>query len=204
MKALIFGLVFCWSSLAFSEEQKIKIETMDPVTITPDSRLYPEGASENGVQGIVLLKSELSSEGRFKNVTLYQSSRSEELDKAAMELSAKLKFTLSNDTVAGMPAFVIAPIDFRKDTLKSIPKKNCIEFNQDAAYFKKTFPEKQLSEMGVFKLSAGIIALSIESKKRVVFAVNLNKIREETIEECAKSPESKFLNVMIEITAKKL
>jgi TonB family protein len=167
-------------------------EVVDAVPIRAGSRIYPEGAAERGVQGTVTIHVQLSPEGVFSNPVLHESSRSEELDAAAMALAPRLKYT-PPDVGAALPTELLVPIEFRKDSLETLGAKTCTEFNVDAAYFAETFPELPLTDMAVFDLVMGVLAFRVEAKQREELARILPQIRQDMIAACRDAPASRFV-----------
>lgn len=172
-------------------------EVVDAVLIGPDSRLYPAGAAERGVQGTVTIRADLSPDGAFLNPTVQESSRSEVLDAAALALVPRLKYT---QTAEGgqPPSALVVPIDFRKDSLTTLMTKTCADFNLDATYFKSAFPDLPLADMPVFDLMTGILALSVDADRRLTLAPNLQQIKEHVIATCREAPSSRFMDAAVQ------
>ena len=185
-------LVFLASVGAAAIAQPAGPEVVDAVPIRADSRIYPEGAAARGVQGTVTIHVELSPEGVFSNPILHESSRSDELDAAAMALAPRLKYT-PPDAGAALPPELLVPIEFRKDTLDTLGAKTCTDYNVDAAYFAETFPELPLSDMPVFDLVIGVLAFRVEARRREDLAKVLPQIRQDMIEACRDAPASRFV-----------
>ena len=102
--------------------------------------------------------------------------------------------TPGSPTAAGsMPAALLVPIDFRKDSSANLADKSCADFNVDAAYFKEAFPEQPLTDMPVFDLVAGVLVFSVDANGRLALAKNLERIKEGVIAACGETPDSNFL-----------
>jgi TonB family protein len=173
--------------------QDSNTEAVDAVTIVAGSPLYPEGAAARGVQGTVIIRAELSAAGAFLNPIIQESSRSEALDAAALEVVPRLKYTLTAEG-SDAPSALLVPIDFRKDSATSLMTKTCTDFNVDATYFKETFPELPLADMPVFDLITGILALSIDADRRFTLAPNLQQIKDQIAATCNEAPSSRFMD----------
>jgi TonB family protein len=193
--ALVAALgLLCFATTSSAQETPAPAR-LDTVTIVAGTKLYPEGAAERGVQGKVTLSADLSASGSFANPAIHESSGSEELDGAALALAPRLKFTPLGSAGEPAPRRALVEIDFRKDTLASLKTKTCADFNLDAEYFKRTFSEKPLAAMPVFDLTAGVLALGVDSGQRLSLARNLAGIKERVIAECSQAPDSKFLEL---------
>jgi TonB family protein len=195
---LLLALSLMWVGTALSEEQSPGPALVDTVRIYARmKKMYPPGLAERGVQGKVTLRVDLSAEGKFTNPAIHETSRSEELDGAALALVPRLKFTPPKSTDKTTPGTVLVAIDFRKDELETLRTKTCADFNQDAVYFKEKFPEKPLTEMPVFELTGGVIMFAVKPQQQLSVVKNTKQIKERVSAECSRSPDSKFLELAL-------
>jgi protein TonB len=75
--------------------------------------LYPPAARRLGVQGKVLLRVQVSVEGRATTVELFQSSGSTALDQAAISAVRKWRFVPAKQGAELAAAWVLVPINFK-------------------------------------------------------------------------------------------
>lgn len=171
---------------------------LDSVRIVEGSAAYPAGLAAKGVQGAVEISAEMSSEGKFSEVKIATSSRSAELDSAALALVPKLSVKLDAGGKGPEPGLVILPVEYARDSVTNIARKHCADFNVDADYFKTTFPEKSVLDMPVFTFTTGILFFKVKREQQLALAKNSKKIDERIVEECGKLPERLFLEVALE------
>ena len=188
-------LSLAWAGTAVAEDQSPAPALVDTVPIHPGTKAYPQELAGRGVQGTVTLRVDLSPEGRFTHPAIHESSRSEELDAAALDLVPRLKYTPSADNAAS--GTVLLAMEFHKDELTTLGTKTCADFNQDAAYFKEKFPERPLIDMPVFKVTGAMLAFSVKPEKRVDVFMNIKPIKARLIAECSQNPDSRFLELAL-------
>lgn len=205
MKAkLLVGLSAALPVALLGADAASEAEEVDAVRIFAGTSLYPQGLAERGVQGTVTIRADLSPEGAFSNPTIQESSRSAELDSAALALVPRLTYRLSKSAEGPMPSSVIVPVTFTKDSLERLTKKTCADFNVDADYFKGAFPEKPLTDMPVFDITAGTILFTVKAEQRTALARNLKQIKERIVAGCAESPDERFMDVALSVTKESL
>ena len=56
---------------------------------------------------------------------------------------------------------VVLPVEFRRDSVATLARKTCAEFNTDLAYFRSAHPDKKLADMTVFLMSSGALFLTL-------------------------------------------
>lgn len=88
--------------------------------------------------------------GKAAGAAIAESSRSPELDKAALAPARGYPYTPFEPGVA--PGEVLVPIRFRKDGMADLPHKTCADFNIDKAWFTAAFPELKPGDMEVVKM----------------------------------------------------
>jgi len=194
----VLALLLVSVTAATAEEQGETPPLVDTIPITPGSKAYPQELAARGVQGKVTLRAILSAEGKFSEAMIEESSRSEELDAAALDLVPRLKYTSKSEKQKPVPPGPVrVAIEFVKDGLETLRTKTCADFNLDAAYFKEKFPERPLTDMTVMKLMTGILTFTVKREQQLTVFKNIKPIKEQVIEQCAQSPDKKFLELAL-------
>lgn len=165
-----------------------------PLSVIAGSKHYPLELANTGAQGTVQLLVKVDDQGRALEVTLHTGSRAPALDKIALEAVKNVRFSVQE---MGAARQLLVPVEFWRDSVATLPKKTCAEFNQDAAYFKTTFPELPAREMNVFTLMIGtmFIGKAFEGKKKdpVAYARILNASADKMSAACTQSPDAYFV-----------
>jgi TonB family protein len=159
-----------------------------------DSR-YPSELADKGVQGDALIHAKVQADGRLVEPTLARSSHSDALDQSALQIAATMGFQpAKGQEVEREIEFKVV---FVRDTLETVVKKSCAEFNTDLAYYQSTYPERKAGDMPVFKLSTGaIIALRGFELERIK---RLKAMPDAVAAACAKDPQAKFFEQVVKI-----
>ena len=140
----------------------------------------------------LLLK--LAADGSPKDIVVQASSRSAELDQAAVTVAKGLTFKTKDP--ANPVTQVVVPIEFLRDSLTTLPTKTCAEFNVDLGYFKATFPELETRKMPVVNMTVGsyvtygIVGLSQD--KALAYMKRVEAAAKGLVEACAKEPEASY------------
>lgn len=165
-----------------------------PLSFVAGDSHYPLDLANTGAQGTAKLLVKVDDQGRALEVTLHTGSRAAALDKIALEAVKKVRFSVQE---MGAARQLLVPVEFWRDSVATLPKKTCAEFNQDAAYFKTTFPELPAREMNVFTLMIGamFIGQAFEGKKKdpVAYARILNASADKMSAACTQSPDAYFV-----------
>ncbi|WP_374278352.1 TonB family protein [Azonexus sp.] len=202
--SLVISLFLLSSTTAFSQEQPATSTSTAPnpvkvrkLSLRPTDAPYPKELASAGVQGTSEVLVTLGADGAPSAVSISQTSRSEKLDLAAIDLVKTLSFKVNAATPSAPPPQVLVPVEFLRDTASTLPQKLCKEFNVDLEYFKTTFPEKMPQDMTVIKMSVGYLALSGKPsmEKQIALAKSLNEVVPSTVSACAAQPDSKFFEV---------
>lgn len=162
--------------------------------VYPGEPAYPASLAARGVQGRAVVRVQVGADGKAGTVAIAESSRSRELDNAALALARAFPYAPPKAGVA--PGEVLVPVRFRKDSLAGLPKKTCADFNIDKAYFSATFPRLAVSEMEVVKLATGVVLLTLPGPQQMPYAQNSSAVASAAIAACATQPDEKLLALM--------
>ena len=168
------------------------IPSSRPIGILPGED-YPVDLMKAGVQGTVTVLVTLGPDGKPADATIQKTSRSQQLDAAALEYVHRVVKVGNAEHPA--PPQVLVPIDFVKDSVRTLGTKTCADFVVDATYFRATFPDKTLRDMNVINLSAGAIVLMQQMAVPRMLAVSRHtKVPEveATLAACAAHPDDRF------------
>lgn len=168
--------------------------------VYPGEPAYPANLAARGVQGRAVVRVRVAADGKARSVAIAESSRSRELDKAALALARSFPYAPAKKGVA--PEEVLVPIRFRKDSLSGLPKKTCADFNIDKAYFSATFPELKVSDMEVVKLAMGAVIFTLPGPQQMPYAENSNAVAAAAIAACATQPKETLFSLMQREAAK--
>jgi TonB family protein len=136
---------------------------IDPVTIYWGSKAYPQTAMDGAHQGTATVKVRVVA-GKIEGPgELVKSSRSPLLDEAALALIPTLTFKPAKASDAQPDTVLLVPVEFVRDSYRTIWKKPCRELSTDVEYFKKVFPEQKLTEMRVYLLALGLLPMQSSS-----------------------------------------
>jgi TonB family protein len=165
------------------------------VSLRPTDEGYPPELAAKGVQGTAELLLKLGADGNPTDIAVQSSSRSPELDQAAIAVAKGLSFKAKDP--ANPVAQVLVPIEFLRDSLTTLPNKTCQEFDIDLAWFKATFPELDVRKMPVVNMavgsyvSYGIVGLS--QVKALAYVKRVEQAAKGIVDACAKDPGTGFI-----------
>jgi protein TonB len=171
--------------------------TVRAVSLRPADEGYPPELAAKGIQGTAELLLKLGPDGSPTDVTVQSSSRSPDLDQPAIAVAKGLSFKAKDP--ANPVVQVLVPIEFLRDSLTTLPKKTCQEFNVDLAWFKATFPELEVRKMPVVNMtvgsyvSYGIVGLSQD--KALAYMKRVEQAAKGIVEACAKDPEAGYITI---------
>jgi TonB family protein len=182
------------------------------VSLRPADPSYPEALHSKGVQGLVEVRATLGADGKPTDLVVLNSSRSQALDDAGLALVKRLQFAIKAPAEgASSPAIpnatqVVVPVEFFRDSLGTLSKKTCAEFGVDVAYHRATFPEQQVGDMSVIKMTIGAMVLGgfqrTGPSPLVALAKKSKSAARDIAEACATSPERLFLEQFKELMDK--
>jgi TonB family protein len=171
------------------------------VSLRPTDEGYPPELVAKGVQGTAELLLRLAADGSPKEIVVQSTSRSAELDQAAIAVAKALTFKTKDP--ANPVTQVIVPVEFLRDSISTLPQKTCREFNVDLGYFKATFPELETRQMPVVNMtigsyvSYGIVGLAQD--KAVAYMKRVQTAAKGIAEACAKEPEAGYIKVFTQL-----
>ena len=171
-----------------------KLEQIDGPSFRPTDKQYPAELAAAGVQGEVLVVVPLTDEGKSNGASLGATSRSEQLDKIAVDFIKSASFQVKEAPAKGWKAIVV-PVGFYKDSVTTLKSKTCADFNIDFDYQMATFPERKPAEMRIFEMLTGILYFGAGGKpaQAADVAKRAAAARQPTIEGCRTNPENFLL-----------
>jgi TonB family protein len=170
------------------------------LSLRPISPAYPPELVKAGVQGTATVLATLGSDGFPERVTIQASSRSSDLDAAAITLVKNLNFKVSSAASEPTLAAVLVPVEFLKDSVATLPQKTCEDFNLDLKYFKSAFPEKRPEELDVVRMAVGTLAVSMAAsmprEKQLAFFKSIHPAVASTFAICGANPDKTMFEVL--------
>jgi TonB family protein len=164
------------------------------VSLRPTDEGYPPELAAKGVQGTVELLLKLAADGSPRDIVVQASSRSADLDQAAIAVAKGLTFKTKDP--ANPVTQVVVPIEFLRDSLTTLPTKTCAEFNVDLGYFKATFPELETRMMPVVNMTVGSYVtygiVGLPQDKALAYMKRVEAAAKGIVEACAKEPEASY------------
>ncbi len=189
------------ASSASSVQAPLKVRT---ISFRPSDSEYPAELSSKGVQGKAEVLVVVGEGGVPKEMTIATSSRSTELDAAAIQVVSELKFNSKQGADQPLPSLLV-PVEFLRDSIATLPKKTCAEFNIDVEYFKKTLPEVDPSKMSVIYATVGTLVLTASQQGLGDIATaskRANAAAKQIAAACAASPDAMYLQLFHELARK--
>ncbi|MEO6172861.1 MAG: energy transducer TonB [Arenimonas sp.] len=181
------------------------VSKLPHVIFHPGEPDYPEMLAKNGVQGIVTLEINLSKEGKVKAARIIGSSRSAALDENALAF-AKDGWLLPDNGLKYFEGLYSLNIIFVRDTVLTINKKTCADFNTDYRYFRFIRPAGNNKDIGAFELLANIFTVQLIKTQGAVgslkFVKAVDAINEDTIQACAKKPKELLVKTYVKAAQK--
>lgn len=168
--------------------------------VYPKDAAYPAGLAARGVQGRAVVRVTVSPAGKAGGAAIAESSRSPELDKAALALARSYPYTPPKAGVA--PGEVLVPIRFRKDGMADLPHKTCADFNIDKAWFTSNFPELKVGDMEVVKMIKDAVIFTLPGPQQMPYAQNSGAVAAAAIASCASQPREKLFTLIQREAAK--
>lgn len=155
---------------------------------------YPAAAKAAGHQGVVKLRLSINTEGGVEDAQVIESSRSDLLDAAAVEQVKAWKLSPAIDAEdKPMAVKVVAPIKYVKDSIADLANKACSDLNVDVSWFRSVYPDKPVSDMNIYNLSLGLLAMAAGSgPKMLETSRKFSKAFDKTVERCAEKPDEKY------------
>ncbi len=171
-----------------------KLEKIDGPSFRPSDKQYPAELAAAGVQGEVLVVVPLTEDGKSDGAIFGATSRSEQLDKLALDYMKAAKFQIKVAQTKGWKAVVVR-VEFYKDSVTTLNLKTCSDFNADLVYQRLTFPEQKPEEMRIFKMLTGVLYIGMGGKpaQAAEVAKRSAAAKQPTIDSCKANPESFLL-----------
>lgn len=174
--------------------------------IHPGDIFYPEALAKKGLQGEVTLEIQLSAAGQAKTVKVKNASSSPELDKNALAYVNTGYWKLpENDLKYNQGAYTLNII-FLRDSVLSINKKSCADFNIDLKYFRSVHANQSTKNFGALELVANISTVQLMKTQgasgALKFVNSVDAINSDTINACAKKPAELFVKAYAKATKK--
>jgi TonB family protein len=173
---------------------------VDEMVIAAGSPRYPQALADTGAHGRVEVLAALGADGRPTSVTVAVSSRSAELDAAARSFVGTLGF--GRPAGSGEPALVAVrvPVRFQKESIRTLEKKTCADFETDAAWFRAAFPERQPLTMDVLNMTRSWLLASGYAlqppERRAAWLKAMYVGLDAGIAACATRPDARFLKTV--------
>jgi TonB family protein len=175
-----------------AEPQKPKMVDSKPLE-------YPEDAKRSGHQGTVVVEVTILANDTISAPVVKISSRSAILDQAAVLFIQRAKYTHGTDEQGNAIDIAVAiPVNFRKDSSADLKEKTCDDFVVDYQWFTKTFPELNVGEMTIYKLTLGLMVLQKTSTdEKLRLARNFGIAFQKTYADCGANRAGKFLPTLL-------
>jgi TonB family protein len=176
------------------------ITTVKLMSFTPGERGYSPELAAQSIQGKVVLHLKLKADGGVETATVHTSSRAEVLDQLALQLVQGLRYKTSAATPL---TEVLAPIEYRRDSLTTLGDKTCAEFLLDARYYAQTFPDQTPRSMPVINMTAGMLFLGSKGdlSQRMRWLKQVEAAAREIRPACEREPEAGYLKTFTALTA---
>lgn len=88
---------------------------------------------------------------------------------------------------------VVAPIKYVKDSILDLANKACSDLNVDVSWFRSVHPDKPVSDMNIYNLSLGLLAMAAGSAPKILeTSRKFSKAFDKTVERCAQKPDEKY------------
>lgn len=171
------------------------------VSLRPTDEGYPSELVAKGVQGTAELLLTLAADGSPKEIVVQSTSRSAELDQAAIGVAKGLTFKTKDP--AHPVTQVIVPVEFMRDSISTLPQKTCREFNVDLGYFRATFPEIETRQMPVLNMTVGSYVsygiVGLPQDKALAYMKRVEVAAKGIVEACAKDPEAGYIKTFTQL-----
>lgn len=157
--------------------------------------MYPPAARAAGHQGTVVIGVVVSERGELLQAKVQRSSRSDELDAAALAAVRRWRFQPATDpTGRPIEAGASVPFTFRKDSATSLPRKTCAELNHDLARWRTLEPEAPLQQADVYPLTQQLALAELQTASALREALaQFPQAFEQAVERCAQQPQARVM-----------
>jgi len=166
------------------------------------SKYYPAAAKARHAQGNTEVQQTFINGKAVGEAKLLLSSKAPELDAWAVELVHSMGLKSKGTDEAPETLTYIFPVDFVRDTTRTVGSKPCSEINEDIAYFKETNPGAEIGSRPFDNLVLGMLAinrmggLGNTAAKLGKLAKSFKLANPATALECEQHPEALFIEVL--------
>ncbi len=173
--------------------------------IHPGDLFYPDLLAKKGVQGVVTLQVKLSNTGKATAAKVIISSKSVELDRNALAFVKNGYWKLPENGLKYHEGAYSLPVIFLKDTVLTINKKTCADFNTDLGYFRSVRPADNTKNLGAFELVANVMTMQLmknhAADEALNFVKSIDAINSNTAKACANKPSELFVKTYVKVSA---
>lgn len=178
---------------------------------------YPPEAQKAGHEGRVVLKVQVLKEGAVGQLEVATSSGHLALDEAALAAARQWQFAPATDEAgAAIDSSVQVPLSFKldgggnggdpKSEIQALFKQPCAKVNDEVAAYRAATPDQPLRNMQTFKMTGGVLVISMLGGKNADAWLKLNKrlpaIFDQVVIDCAARPEADYEEVLAEAMKK--
>ncbi|PKB20468.1 TonB-like protein [Janthinobacterium sp. 64] len=165
------------------------------------SKYYPSEAKARHAQGSTEVQQSFLNGKAIGEAKLVLSSREPELDAKALEIIHSLRLKSTGTDEAPEALTYIFPVDFVRDTVRTISSKPCSEITEDIAYFKASNPGAEIGSRPFDKMVLGMLAIQSmgignNAKRMANLAKAFKLANPATAVECEQHPETLFIEVL--------
>lgn len=169
-----------------------------PEVIESVSPSYPPGAEDAGHWGTVRVALAISKEGLVTNCAVTASSRSDELDQAALLAARQWRFKpVTDDSGSPVEARVIIPFVFKRPDRFLHQDKSCQALVVEMDWLKTAYPKIGLNNRYILKSEfRGLIKTYLDSEEEEKIYPKLLEKLDQGVELCRKTPEAKARDIL--------
>lgn len=174
------------------------------ISLRPTDPEYLPELVAKGVQGKAEVLVSVGPDGAPKDLSVSKTSRSNELDAAAIKVVRELKFSAPQGDNRPLQT-ILVPVKFLRDSISTLPKKTCSEFNTDVQYYRSTFPEEEIGKMSVINMTIGVLVLSASQQGLGDIASASRKASaagKHIVDACAITPDAMYFQLFRDIARK--
>jgi TonB family protein len=171
------------------------VEHLGEITIKTGSEAYPNELAQQGVHGKVKIEGLMQVDGKFSDLKIVSTSRSETLDKNALVLAKG--FRTKPDELMKEPKRFTLLLSFTRDNPLTLKEKSCADFIADFDYFRKTFAELPAKKMAPIEWTSSLL-LALNTEKYFAYHARENSIIASTVEKCRANPDHRFMDTMMD------
>jgi TonB family protein len=169
----------------------------EPIPLTWTREEIPPAALASGARGEVLVRGVIGVDGRMSGLTVVESSRSPDLDQAAVAAFGRWTFSPGLDA-NGQPTTVSVTEHFVFDY--DLAKMTCAEATLELGWYAKAFPEKTRESSRLYLFSHFLLSLKVggQGPDALRRFRDYPAIFEQATNACASQPQALFLDTLRE------